>query len=126
VAPRNDGSRRIGFSLLEVLLAVLLFGAGLVFLLQTLNTGLVAGSYNESEIIAANLAQEMTEQLRNTTYASIASQTPASAVTGFTGFTREVIVTTPSASLKQITVNVYWYVRQTQASLSMVSYVSDI
>jgi Tfp pilus assembly protein PilV len=118
--------REGGFSLLEVLLAVLLLGTGLVFLIQTLNTGLVAGSYNESEIIAANLAQEMTEQLRNTTFASIASQTPASAVSGFPGFTREVLVTTPVTSLKQITVKVYWYARQTQTNLTMVSYVSDI
>lgn len=115
-----------GFSLLEVLLAILLFGTGFVFLLQTISTGLFAGSVSENDVIAANLAQEKAEEVRNTAFASIASQTPASQVTSFPAFTREVLVTTTQAGLKQITVNVYWYARNIQTSFSVVSYVSDV
>jgi len=108
---------------------VLLLGTGLVFLLQVLNTGLLAGSFNENEIIAANLVQEMTEQVRNTAYANISAGTVTeSPVSGFSVFNRAttVVNNTPVASMKQVTVTVSWYVQQKQTSLSTVSYVSDV
>lgn len=108
------------------MLAILLFGTGFAFLLQIVSAGLFAGGVNENDIIAANLAQERIEELRNSAYTNVTEQTPAAAVTDFPLFTREVLVTNPTANMKQITVNVYWYARGTQASLSTVSYVSDI
>jgi type IV pilus assembly protein PilV len=117
---------RKGFSLLEVLLALVLFGTGFAVLLQIISTGLFAGSVNENEVVAANLAQERIEELRNTDYASIADELSASAVTGFTGFTRQARVTVPQTGLKQVTVYVYWYVRNTQTSMNMVTYISDV
>lgn len=118
-----------GFSLLEAMLALLLFGTGLVFLLQLLNTGLFVSGQNEDTVIAANLAQEKIEESRNTTYASLASETPAVAVSGFPGFTREVLVddlTPPQTGLKEITVNVNWYAKNNIMTTTMVTYVSDI
>ena len=115
-----------GFSLLEVMLAILLFGTGLVFLLQVISSGLFAGGVNENEAIASNLNQEISETLRNTAFSNIAQQTPATVVTGFPAFTREVLVSTPTVSMKQITVNITWSVRGTQYTLSTVSYVSEV
>ena len=112
-----------------MMLAVLLFGAGLVFLLQIVNTGLFVGGQNEDTVIAANLVQERIEELRNTTYASLASTTPAIPVPGFTGFTREVLVgdlTPAQTGLKQITVNVNWPAKSSVMTTTMVTYVSNV
>ena len=131
IRSRNQFYRKIrnkegGFTLLEVMLAILLLGTGFAVLLQVVSTGLSASGVNENEIIAVNLAQEKIEELKNTLYASITDETPPVAVTGFPAFTREVLVTTPQANLKEITVKVYWYVKSTQTNLTMVTYVSDI
>ena len=122
-------STKNGFSLLEVMLAVLLFGTGLVFILQVVSTGLFVGGQNESTVIAANLAQEKIEELRNATYAALASETPAVVVSGFSDFTREVLVgdsTPPQTGLKEITVNVNWSAKNSVMTTTMVTYVSDI
>lgn len=123
---RKIRNRKEGFSLLEVMLAILLFGTGFAFLLQIVSTGLFAGGVNENDIIAANLVREKIEEFRNSAYSNVTEETPAEAVAGFPLFTREVLVTNPITNMKQITVNVYWYVRGAQASLSAVSYVSDV
>jgi prepilin-type N-terminal cleavage/methylation domain-containing protein len=122
-------SAKKGFSLLEVMLAILLLSTGLVALIQVVNTGLFIGGQNEYTVIAANLAQEKIEELRNTTYTELASETPAVAVTDFPEFTREVLVgdSTPAQTgLKEISVNVNWYAKSSLMTTSMVTYVSDI
>lgn len=118
-------SRKGGFSLLEVMLAILLFGTGLVFLLQIVNTGLFVGGQNEDTVIAANLAQEKIEESRNAAYAAIVSEAKT-AVIGFPAFQRQVDMTTLQTGLKQISVTVYWYAKSAEMSTNMVTYVSDI
>ena len=114
-----------GFTLLEIMLAILLLGTGLAVLLQVVSAGLFAGGVNENEIIAANLAQEKIEELRNASYAGIADEIKA-VVTGFPAFQRSVSVTTPQAGLKQVSVTVYWFAKASEMSINMVTYVSDV
>lgn len=111
------------------MLAILLFGAGLLFLLQVINTGLFAGGMNENEMIAANLAQEKIEELRNTAYSSLVSETPEVMVPGFPGFTREVLIGSPTPAqtgLKEISVNVNWSAKNSVMTTTVVTYVSDM
>ena len=122
LAPRNDNK---GFTLLEILLAILLLGTGLAILLQIVSAGLFAGSVNEDEIVATYLAQEKVEELRNALYSSIGLEAKE-VVTDFPAFSRQVDFTTPQTSLKQITVTVYWFAGKTETSLAMVTYVSDV
>lgn len=116
---------RKGFSILEVLLAILLLGTGFAILLQILNMGLFATSVDENEIIALNLLQEKVEALRNTAYSSISDESKA-AVTGFPAFSRQVAVTIPQSGLKQISVTVYWYAKSDEMNKSVVTYVSEV
>lgn len=117
-------NREGGFSLLEVLLAVLLLGIGFAVLLQVVSAGLFAGSVNENEITAAYLAQEKIEEIRNADLYTVTPE-PKSAVSGFPAFTRQLAVSTPRSGLLQITVTVYWYARSAETSLSMVTYVCE-
>ena len=114
-----------GFTLLEVLLAILLFVSTFTVLAQAISVGLSSGGDNENSLIAANLAAEKMEILENTSYASIANEAKA-AVSGFASFQREVTVTTPITSLKQTTVTVYWNHKSAELSYSLVTYFSNL
>ncbi len=114
-----------GFTLLEVILAIILLGTGFAVLLQVVSTGVFTGGQNEDTIIAANLIQEKIEELRNATYSTIASEDKA-AVSGFSAFNRKVDVTTPQTGLKQVSVTVYWFAKADETNTNMVTYVSDI
>ena len=116
---------RRGFTLLEVLLTILLVTGGFVVLLQALNTGLFVTSDNESELTALNLAQEKAEDIRNKTFANVVNEAKA-AVSGFTNFQRDVVVTTPQSNLKQVTITVYWNSKSTEINYSVVTNVSNI
>ena len=122
-APFRPVDRR-GFTLLEVLLAVVLMVTGSVFLLQAIGTGLSSGGVNESELVAYNLAAERMESLENTAYASIVNEAKA-VVPGFPSFQRQVAFTTPITNLKQITVTTYWTVKGTEISTALVTYSSN-
>ena len=96
-----------------------------VVLLQALTTGLFAGRENENEAAAVGLAQEKMEEMRNETFAGVASESRA-AVSGFSPYEREVVVSTVQTGLKQVTVNVYWQSKSAELSSNLVTYVSDI
>ncbi len=113
-----------GFTLLEVLLAVVVLASGLVFILGALTIALSGGGINEAELIAVNLAQEKIESIRNTAYGSIAEEEKA-VVSGFPAFQREVTLITPRDNLKEVTVNVYFMVKSAENKVSLVTYVSN-
>ena len=114
-----------GFTLLEVLLTIILMVSGSVLLLQALATGIFVGGENETELVATSLAQEKMEELRNKNYSNIVNETKA-VVPGFTVFQREVVMTVVQSGLKQVNVNMYWFTKADELSVSLVTYVSDI
>ena len=118
-------SPKSGFTLLEILLTIILLATGLVSLSAAVSLGMYVGGNNENLLVATNLAEEKTESLKNTAYASIANEVKA-AVSGFSAFQREVTVSTPVTNLKQITVTVYWNNKTSELSTSLVTYRSNI
>lgn len=118
-------SPRRGFTLLEVMLAVVLLVTGSLVLLRAMSIGLFAGGDNESALIAITLSQEKMEELRNAGYVNIANETKA-VVSGFPAFQSEVAVTAPQAGLKQANVTVYWFVKSAEVNTNLVTYISDI
>ena len=99
-----------GFTLLEMMLALVLFAVGTVAAMELLHRAQAGSTDGENVLIATQLAQRRLEELRNTTYASLANEAKASVTSpsGYTRFSRGVAVTTPSATLRQIEVTVYW------------------
>lgn len=112
-----------GFTLLEVLLAVVLFAASFTGIAWLLGAGISAGLDAENIWIAVGLAGQRQEVIRNMTYDSVANEAKA-AITGFTAFQRQVAVTTPLTDLKQVAVTVYWQFRGQETSIALVTYVS--
>lgn len=117
-----------GFTLLEMLLALVLLAVGtiaLVELLQKANQGIGGG---ENVLIATQLAQSRMEELRNTAYSSLSDESAASisSPSGFTRFTREVDVTQlHSDTLRQIDVTVSWAAPGGTADVTLQNYRSD-
>lgn len=112
-----------GFTLLEALIAMVLMIVGFAVLLQAIGAGLSAGSENENDLLAVNLAQEKIEGLRNAAYLDIINETKKE-VPNFSVFWREVIVQALEPCLKQVMVNVYWFSKGSELSQSAVTYIA--
>lgn len=114
-----------GFTLFEVLLTIVLITIGFTALMQAISAGFFAGGQNENSLVAVNLAQEKMEEIRNKSYANVVNEAK-SAVSGFSVFQREVAVTAAQAGLKEVSVKVYWFAKQDELNVNLVTYVSDI
>lgn len=120
--------KRNGFTLLEILIAIILCTVGVAVVAGLISSGLVGSSDAENTAIAMNLAQRRIEEIRNLTFANIANEAKI-AVNGFSGFQREVEVNDPpgdptTADLKQVTVTVYWTFKGGGASISLMTFMS--
>lgn len=116
------GFYKKGFTLIEILLAVSLIVLGVIAVISVMSSGISSDMTVEGQIKALNLAQEKIEEIKNTAYASVASESRA-AVTGFSGYERETVV---SGTPKQATVYVYWTYQGVQQTLSLVTLVTDL
>ena len=114
-----------GFTLIEILIVIVLFATGAVVLLQIFGVGLYGCAENENMIVATALAQVKMEEIRNEPYDSIAAEARAQ-IPNYTLFEREVLVTTPRTNIKQVTVTVYWPESSGDATISLVTYISNV
>ena len=127
--PPND-EPRAGFTLLEMLLASVLFATGTIAIMSLIQQAHAGMAEGENVLITTHLAKRRLEELRNTAYGSLASESKASVTSpsGFTRFSRAVTVTDEPlslSSLKQIVVTVYWDTQGGEASTSLQTYVSQ-
>lgn len=139
----NDGSRttKKGFTLLEMLLAILLFAVGIVALAQALGAGMYSStnagtlpgagtsfvaSDAESVDLALNIAQAKMEEIKNMSFAAIVSVAKA-AVSGFGSYSQKVDVTLAGngTDLKQVDVTVYWATRDGEANIKLSTYAAN-
>ena len=105
-----------GFTLIEIILAVLLFTIGVVAISQALNTGILASSDAENVDLGLNIAQAKMEELKGAAFASLSSSGPA-ADSNFSNFNVTVAVT--GTDPKTIDVTVAWNVQGQAASTSV-------
>ncbi len=120
--------KKSGFTLLEILIALIIFTLGIVVVAGLFSTGLINSLDTENTTIAMNLAQRRMEEIRNLGFANIADEAKAD-VTGFAGFQREVEVDDPPGDpttddLKEITVTVYWIYKGEEVDVSLATYIS--
>jgi prepilin-type N-terminal cleavage/methylation domain-containing protein len=115
------------FTLLEMMLAVVLVAMGVSAALLAFSRGIFAAN-DAADLRTGNaLAQAKIEALQNTSFGSLANETRA-AVSGFTGFEREVTVTSSPGStdsnFKQVVVTVYWTLTG-ELSTALTMYVAN-
>jgi len=107
---------------------VVLFAASTVAILGAMSQAQTGIADGEQTLTALYLAHRRLEELRNTSYGSLASEAKAAVTTpsGFSRFSREVTVTTPYTNLKQVVVTVSWTSPQGETNVSLQTYRSNI
>ncbi|MBI3318814.1 MAG: prepilin-type N-terminal cleavage/methylation domain-containing protein [Candidatus Omnitrophica bacterium] len=117
-----------GFTLVELIIALLLLVGGIASSTFIFNRGLFATNDMEMVEQGVALAQEKMESLRGTAFASVASESKA-AVSGWSDFSREVAVTEPAGTnsdFKQVVVTVTWNTTGGELSTSLTSHVANV
>lgn len=117
-----------GFTLVELMIAVLLLTGGIASATFMFGRSMYATTDAELLEQGVALAQERTENIRGSSFASIASEAKA-AVSGWSGFSREVAVTQPAGTnsdFKQVVVTSYWDTTAGEVSTSLTSYVANV
>lgn len=122
------GSESKGFTLIELMLATLLLVGGVAVCTFFMSRGIFATTDVENMEQGVALTQEKLEQLRGASFSSIVSESKAS-ISGWPGFSREVVVTQPSGTnndFKQVVVTVTWETTGGELSTSLATYVANI
>jgi type IV pilus assembly protein PilV len=111
---RPCGRRSAGFTLVEVIVAIVLLGVGLMGLAALSTTVTRANVQSSSLTTATALAQERAERLRTEDYDALASGNDSRVVDNVT-YTRSWVVTAddPEPGLKTVAIAVSWTTRGT-------------
>jgi type IV pilus modification protein PilV len=111
-SPRSGRRWRRGFTLIEMMVAILLIGVGLMGVAALSTTVTRANQQSAAITAASSLAQERIERFRTEDYAAIASGSDTRTLDGIT-YSRSWTVTAndPAAGLKTIAVTVSWTTR---------------
>ena len=117
-------SSRKAFSLLEILIAIMIFTVGTLSIMGLFSMGLFGSLDAENTSTALALSQRRLEEIRNLNFTTGIVNESKAAVTGFPGFQREVIVTQPQTDLKQVMVTTYWTAKANEVGTSLVTYIS--
>jgi prepilin-type N-terminal cleavage/methylation domain-containing protein len=113
-----------GFSLIEILIALVILSISLLGLAGLMATASQNTSFGGHIMEAATFAQDRLEEVRVIPWGSVATGNDTK--TGSTGivYTRALAVSSPTASLKTVTITVTWN-DSTNHSFDFISAVSE-
>lgn len=111
-----------GFTLLEVLIALVTFTVVMVALIEAFNIGIFGSGDAENMRIASNIAQARMEEIRNSAFTSVVSA-DAAPDANFKNFYVEVDVQPPEpeADPKTVTVTVTWTYRGSDVNITLTT-----
>ncbi|MFA5144303.1 MAG: prepilin-type N-terminal cleavage/methylation domain-containing protein [Candidatus Omnitrophota bacterium] len=123
--PTHSHNSAEAFTLLEVLIATVIFATGSMAVMWALSIGIFAPSDAENVSLAAYIAQARMEEVRNISFDSLADS-PAAPDTDFPNFSASRDVTTLVANqLKRVEVTVSWDVKGGQSNVALTTLVAD-
>ena len=102
--------RNNGFTLVEVLIAILILAVGLLGM-ASLTVAIIKGNKLSIDLTAATtLAQDKMEDLRRQGYSDVTTESKGPCASPYSQYERKVEVSTddPAAGMKTITVTAYW------------------
>ena len=117
-------NRKAGFTLIESMIAAVIFTVAIIAIIWALNAGIFAVSDAENVKSALNLAQAKTEEVKGSTYVNILSQSKA-AVAVWPAFQQQVAVTTVQTDLKQVVVTVYWAAKGSETNIALTTLAAN-
>ncbi len=112
-----------GFTILEVLIASVLVGVGIFALMEAFNRGFSGAAETENYSLALSLTQEKLEELKDSTFASLASSAKAALASPYNKFQQQATVTSVHADLKQVVVTTYWNVPGSETSVNLTTHM---
>ncbi len=112
-----------GFTLLEVLIAIVILTIGAVSIIRAFSTGMFASTDIENVDLALDLAQERVEYIKGIGYGFTGDT--KNLVPGFSVFQRQATATVLWPNLKRINVTVYWNMKGGETSITLTTYVAN-
>ncbi len=114
---------RRGFTLLEVLIATVIFTVGILSVMWAFNMGIFASGDVEDVDLALNIAQAKMEEVKNTAFASLVD-VAATPDANFSRFSTTVDVA-EGQNPKQVDVTVNWDVKGGQTGFTLTTLIAD-
>jgi type IV pilus assembly protein PilV len=109
-------TRQQGFTLIEVMIALVILAAGLLALMTMQIVSIKSNAFSSEMTYASMLAQSRLEQIRNIQYASVnpgivTDTVPASNATKGMAYnvTTQVVNNTPATDMKTVTLTIDWW-----------------
>ena len=112
-----------GYTLVEILVTVSIIVIGVVFIAKAFNVGMYAQSDAESVSTALNIAQAKIEEIKVTSFGSLADSGPT-ADPDFSNFNVTVNVAEGQNPM-QVDVTVFWQTKGGQAAATLTTYAAD-
>ncbi len=111
--------------MIELMITIILAASGLMVLMQLMSVAIFADSDLEYSLISLNLVNEKLEELRDSDYSIVISETESS-IAGFPWVDdRVVMVSEVDPNLKDVQVEVRWTQQGGQQSVNVCTYVAN-
>ena len=116
-----------GFTLVEIMIALVVLSVGLVALAGLQISAIRGNAFSKRMTTAVSIANEKMEQLKNSSYANILSESSIQVVQSNMNFSRQVTVTnnSPLPNTKTVNVTVTWSGGSKSHSVPMTTIISQ-
>jgi type IV pilus assembly protein PilV len=115
-----------GFTLVEIMIALVVLSVGLVALAGLQISAIRGNAFSKRMTTAVSIANEKMEQLKNSSYANILSESSTQVNQSNMNFTRQVTVTNgPLANTKTLNVTVTWSDSSKSHSVPITTVISQ-
>ena len=116
-----------GFTLIELMITLVILSIGLVALVGLQVSAIKGNTFSKRMTAAVTIANQKLEQIKDTAYANILSESSTQITQSNMTFTRQVMVTnnTPLANTKTVNVTVTWSDGSNSHSVPITTVISQ-